>query len=148
MTGWISMLCSFLVAITIYTNKKLRVHPNMLIAYMSIANFGSCWSSIIYTIGTHHVVCYLGMAQTLEGTMKIFNKDYTILDAVKLLSMTNIQWFEFFQMVAICMNIAMCVDLYFSYKNPFYPGSRRMKFYLIGTALCVVIIGHFESSWL
>jgi hypothetical protein len=42
----------------------------------------------------------------------------------------------------------MCVDLYLAYKNPFYPGKRRMKFYLIGTALCILTIGTLEKSWL
>lgn len=71
MIGSFSMLCSFLVALTIYYNEKLRAHPNMLIAFMSIANFGSCWSTVIYIIGTPNVSCYLGWAQTLEKTMKL-----------------------------------------------------------------------------
>jgi hypothetical protein len=62
MLGFFSMLCSFLVALTIYSNDNLKVHPNMLIAYMSIANLGSCWAAVIYTIGTPGIVCYLGMA--------------------------------------------------------------------------------------
>ena len=62
MLGFISMLCSFLVALTIYSNENLRAHPNMLIAYLSIANIGSCFASVIYTIGTPNVVCYLQIA--------------------------------------------------------------------------------------
>ena len=51
-------------------------------------------------------------------------------------------------MIAMCMNISMCADLYLAYKNPFYPGYRRMKFYLIGTAVCIMTFGYLEKSWL
>ena len=51
-------------------------------------------------------------------------------------------------MIAMCMNISMCADLYLAYKNPFYPGYRRMKFYLIGTAFCIMTFGYLEKSWL
>jgi hypothetical protein len=46
------------------------------------------------------------------------------------------------------MNVSMCVDLYLAYKNPFYPGDRRMKFYLMATAITVLTVGLLERSWL
>jgi len=56
--------------------------------------------------------------------------------------------YEMFQMIAVCMNAFMCIDLYFSYKNPFFPGKYRMKYYLGGTLFILLTIGLFTKSWL
>ena len=55
-----SIVSSLFVALTIIFNKKLRAHPNMLIAYMSIANFGVILNILIWSIGTEDFVCYFG----------------------------------------------------------------------------------------
>jgi hypothetical protein len=58
----LSMVASLVVALTIFTNKKLKEHPNMLIAFLSIANFLSCTNLLVYIIGTPDFVCYFGLA--------------------------------------------------------------------------------------
>jgi hypothetical protein len=42
----------------------------------------------------------------------------------------------------------MCIDLFFSYKKPFSPPDRRMKFYLVGTALVCAVSLYNNRSWL
>ena len=81
---------------------------------------------------------------------KYFDTDYefTLMDSVKTLTEWNIQYFQLFQNVAVCMNAAMCIDLYLSFKNPFYPGGRRMRWYMAGTAVIVVIMLFMEASFL
>ena len=58
----LSMICSALIAGTIFFNKKMQVHPSFLIAYLSIAIFGSCFNTLIHAVGTHEFVCYFGIA--------------------------------------------------------------------------------------
>ena len=48
--------------------------------------------------------------------------------------------FDLFMVVAVCLSGFTCIDLYLSFKNPFYPGYYRMKFYLAGTVLLAMVI--------
>ena len=61
-----SFASSCVIAGTIWFNKKMRVHPNQLIALLAVANIGSCICAGIYTVGTPKVACYLQIAQLFE----------------------------------------------------------------------------------
>lgn len=150
--GILSMVSSILVAGTIFKVKKLQQHPNMLIAYLSIANFMSCWSLLIYIIGVPDFVCYFGLADLLHYWLNsiwkftpfaIFGsfKSFELIDAIKTLCFTNLLIFDAFQIAAISLSGFTCLDLYLSFKNPFQQGKYRMKWYLIGTLLIVLLVG-------
>jgi hypothetical protein len=142
------MFASLIVALTIIFNKKLKGHPNMLIAYLAIANLGSCWSVLIWAVKTNDVTCYFGWAQTFHKAVWLLNRNFTVEDSIIVLNRANMIAYEMFQMIAVCMNAFMCIDLYFSYKNPFFPGKYRMKYYLGGTLFILLTIGLFTKSWL
>jgi hypothetical protein len=46
------------------------------------------------------------------------------------------------------MNASMCFDLYLSFKNPFYPGYRRMKWYITFTILILILCAYTQKSFL
>ena len=77
----LSIISSILVAFTIIFNKKLRGHPNMLMAYMAIANIGSCYNTLIWASDTQDVVCYFGWADLLYQTINtVFpSYDFTLI---------------------------------------------------------------------
>jgi hypothetical protein len=47
----------------------------------------------------------------------------------ELLCEGNLFEFIFFQFVSVIYNSCLCLDLILTLKNPFFPGSRRNKFY-------------------
>jgi len=136
------MIASVLVAGAIYKHKKLREHPNMLIAYLSIANFISCYNLLIYIIGTPDFVCYFQIADLFHTLIKIIKPSFELIDSVKMLCNANIIFFDSSQIIAVCMSIFTCIDLFLSFKNPFYPGNRRMKVYLFSTVVIMLSIGY------
>jgi len=70
----------------------------------------------------------------------MYNPNYKIIDAIKLLVKSNIANFDIFQITAVCLSAFTCLELFLSFKNPFYPGKRRMKFYLVGTIIITFIM--------
>ena len=70
------------------------------------------------------------------------------MDSVKYLCDCNIKTFQMFQILALCCNSCMCIDLFFSYKKPFAPPNRRMKFYILGTAIICLFSLNNNRSWL
>ena len=98
----ISVTCSSIVAGTIAFHKKMRVHPNGLIAFLAVANIGSCISAGVYSLGTPKFACYMGMAQLFKITMYPITwfyqlsdpqYDFNLMDSVKTLTEWNIQYF-------------------------------------------------------
>ena len=151
----VSILSSWIVYYTIANNKNLSQHPNMLIAYLSIASIMSCWALFIYIIGTPEFVCYFGIAELLRFWVNLA-LDYTplyfigwtfdILKSVKVLCFFNQLLFEVGQIGAIGLSACTCIDLLISFKNPFQQGKYRMKWYLLGSALIVLVIGPNSQS--
>jgi len=74
--------------------------------------------------------------------------DYQMIDAIKYLVKANLTAFEVSQVMAICLNAFMCIDLYLNFINPFYPGERRIKWYLAGTAFITLLFGLYAKPWL
>ncbi len=54
--------------------------------------------------------------------------------------------FQFFQLLSLAFNFCLCHDLIMTLKNPFYPGKRRMKFYIIFSVLVVAVLTFFTRS--
>jgi hypothetical protein len=57
----ISMISSISVALTIFYNAKLRIHPSKIIGYTCIAEAASCFSALIWIIGEPTYICYFGI---------------------------------------------------------------------------------------
>jgi hypothetical protein len=92
----LSMIASLIVAGTIFNYKKLQEHPNLLIAYLSIANFMSVWALLIYIVGTPDFVCYFGIANLYHWTISFLNPQFTLIESIKTLCFSNILIFDVF----------------------------------------------------
>ena len=52
-------------------------------------------------------------------------------------------------MLSFCFNACLSIDMFLTFKNPFYPSGRRTKFYIIGSIIFVCIFSpYFESPLL
>ena len=58
--GLVSMVSSLFVALTIFYNPKLRIHPSKLIGFMCICEGISCFNALIWVIGPIDISCYFG----------------------------------------------------------------------------------------
>lgn len=150
-----SILSSWIVYYTIQNNSNLSQHPNMLIAYLSLGIIMSCWALLIYIIGTPEFVCYFGIAELLNFWVNLALKysplyfldwSFDVLKSVKTLCFFNQLLFEVGQIGAIGLSAFTCIDLMISFKNPFQQGKYRMKWYLMGAVLIVLIIGPNSQS--
>jgi hypothetical protein len=56
-----------------------------------------------------------------------------------MLCLSNSFTFTFFQTMSLALNFCLCHDLIKTLKDPFYPGKRRMKFYL-GCSIIVATV--------
>ena len=58
----LSMITCLFVSGTIYYDKGLReAHPSLLLGMMSMTEFITCYSALIWQLNTVKVVCYFGM---------------------------------------------------------------------------------------
>ncbi len=57
----ISMVSSIFVALTIFYNPKLRIHPSKLIGYMCICEALSCFNALVWAINPKDFICYFGL---------------------------------------------------------------------------------------
>ena len=146
---FVSMVMSLIVSSTIFFNKELReTHPSMLICMMSLAEFVTCQNAFVFQINAVEFVCYLGLNQVYFNTFKIFNSTLTMELAIKNLVDANITCFKIFQQIQLCLNACLCIDIYFTFKNPFYPSKRRMRMYYVATASIVLGIAPYTQSML
>jgi hypothetical protein len=64
----LSMICSIFVAITIFYNEKLRIHPSKLIGYMCICEATSCYNALVWSIHPKDYICYFGLHYLFSWT--------------------------------------------------------------------------------
>jgi hypothetical protein len=75
------------------------------------------------------------MHQVLSWTV-FYSKDperYRL--ALNMLETSNGVFFQYFSLLTLFLNMCLCIDLMLTLKNPFEPAKKRMKYYLIGSAL-------------
>lgn len=101
---------------------------------------------LIYIWGTPDTVCYFGLADSLKWSYGLIDPNFKVIDSIKLLTHINMRIFNVFEIAAISLSSFTCLDLLLSVKNPFTPGYKRMKFYLIGTILIIIIGAPITSS--
>lgn len=56
-----SILSSVIVALVIFYNPKLRIHPSKLIGYMCVCEAASCFAALIQVINPKSYICYFGI---------------------------------------------------------------------------------------
>ena len=64
----VSMISSIFIAITIFYNPKLRIHPSKLIGYMAICEALSCFNALIWAINPLDFICYFGLHYMFNWT--------------------------------------------------------------------------------
>jgi hypothetical protein len=66
---FLSVLGLAFVAITIFSNKKLQAHPQMLIAYICVAEACMSFNGLVQVIGPVYFICYAGLEKIYVYTM-------------------------------------------------------------------------------
>ena len=66
--GILSMIASLFVGITIFSIKKLRVHPNSMIGYISIFEAISAYNTIVWICSTVEWIEYFGLEWVFHYT--------------------------------------------------------------------------------
>jgi hypothetical protein len=125
------------VAITIFSNKKLQAHPQMLIAYICVAEACMSFNGLVQVIGPVYFICYAGLEQIYAYTMPGNNRGLdqnSLTCSLNLLCSSNGIMFQGFQLLSLMLNICLCVDLILTIKSPFTPASSRSKFYYLASA--------------
>ena len=71
------MIASLFVAITIFSIKKLRAHPNSMIGYISLFEAISAYNTIVWICSTVEWIEYFGLEHILHySTFTIMPNDY------------------------------------------------------------------------
>lgn len=64
----ISVVGLLFVAQTIFYNPKLQTHPQMMIAYICMAEAMMSYNALVQVIGPVYISCYFGMDEMLSWT--------------------------------------------------------------------------------
>jgi len=64
----ISMISSIFIAVTIFYNPKLRIHPSKLIGFMAVCEALSCFNALIWAINPLDFICYFGLHYLFNWT--------------------------------------------------------------------------------
>lgn len=69
--AFLSMFTCLIISISIFYNKKLRnTHPSMLLALISLSEFGMCYNALVWQLGIVKCSCYFGNSQILLYSLK------------------------------------------------------------------------------
>ena len=130
--GCASFICSAIVAILIYNNRKIQAHPFYMIAFMSFCDSCSFWYIVMMT-----EVCQLGLNEFFAKTVLISSNDaYTTYLATKILNGFVLNLISYFVNVGMLLNTCLCLDLILIIRDPFGKMDTRSRRYII---LCSVI---------
>lgn len=102
-----------------------------MIGYISFFEAISAYNMIVWISSTVEWIEYFGLEYIWKfTTFTIFNEGA----GCRVLCITNQKiGVFFFSMMSLGMNLCLCLDLIQTLKQPFYPASRRQKWYLIGS---------------
>ena len=149
--GIISIFCTVFVLTTIFSVKKLKVHPSIMIGYISLFEAISSFHTIVWVCGTVEVIEYLGLEKLFKGTFFFLNQETPgntwYAPCMNLCVVNQRLGVYFFQMMSLGMNLCLCIDLILTLRAPFYPAKRRLKFYLLGSFLfsCSVLLATWQE---
>ena len=136
--GSISMIAAVFVFTTIFSVRKLRAHPSIMIGYISLFEAISWFHSVVWAVSTMEYIDYFGLEYlfnyTVVGDISLENSWYTLWGFNQILG------FEFFQTMSLGMNIGLWIDLILTLREPFYPAKRRLKYYLLSSFILAIIV--------
>lgn len=67
--GTLSIIAAVFVFSTIFSIKKLRAHPSIMIGYISLFEAISCFHSVIWAISTMEYIDYFGLEYIFKYTI-------------------------------------------------------------------------------
>ena len=116
------------------------------------ANNVACYFKIEYiyskTLGFARYLIYLltiGMVFT-DGNQFVPLNNGVDHFPLRHLVLANQQIFEICQICSLCLNACLCIDLYITFKDPFKPSGRRLKYYFICTAVVVFVVNYYNFN--
>jgi hypothetical protein len=119
------------VSLTILFDKRLRAHPQPLIAYICIVEALMSWNALLQVLNPVWVSCYFGLNQILAYTTGHFQASFDQLTRdLNILCWSNSLFFLFFQSFSLLLNLCLCIDLIMTMYSPFKPASQRVKWYM------------------
>lgn len=145
-----SIFASIFVFISVFSVPKLRAHPNNMIGFISLFEGIGTYHTVVWAINSMQFIEFFGLQKLIQYTF-IFPPITSTKDACQTLCGFNrIIGSGFFGLMSLGMNTCLCIDLYLTLKQPFYPASRRLKFYLLGSVIfsasVMVIMTSYASS--
>lgn len=117
--------------------------------------------SIIYIPGQHmasklRILIYLLLTNFLISTLQLLYLTWSLtltnviyrvnrMSSLKFLCESNQTMFSFFQNMSLAFNICLCYDLMRTLKDPFSPGARRLKFYMMFSLVFAATFAWFSE---
>ena len=109
----------------------------------------TCWSILIYSLDPVYVICYFNVDDNVYWMTSLLN---FAPEKKEELIKTIVHWliviFDVNLDAILLFNIMLCVDLYLTCNNPFYPNGRRIKWYIAITALVILCIKPISASYM
>lgn len=148
--GAVSICASVFVTISIFTVPKLRSHPNGMIGFISLFEGIACFHTVVWSINSMSYIQFFGLQKLMQYTF-IAPPMMSEEEACKsLCSINRIIGSLFFSLMSLGMNTWLCIDLYLTLKQPFYPAGRRLKYYLLFSFLfsasIVTVLAIYSSA--
>jgi len=138
----LSIIAATFVFTTIFTVKKLRAHPSIMIGYISLFEAISCFHSVVWAVGTMEFIDYFGLEYLFKHTIMFGMTEGYDTPCNALCQLNQVLGYQFFQIMSLGMNLCLCVDLMLTLRQPFYPAKRRLKFYLLFSfCLALTMVG-------
>lgn len=141
--GVLSLFLCISTGAYILMKKEYRdAHPNELIAVICICEFVTCWMVLLYQFDTVNFICKNGLDRLFVETLTLWGwitSSYEKKDASELLSYCVIVLFDLFQKMVLSLNFFLCIDLYLSFRTPFYPNRRRLTKYFIFSIIITLV---------
>lgn len=131
----LSILGYSLLALVIYRNKSLQVHPMNLIYYITIVD-----SILLFDVFASFKVCSWHIYELFTKTVLFSNEPARQLDAIwytgasKNLIATSLSY------LSILLNTCLAIDLILMIKYPFVVKEKRVPLYLVGSILIAVFV--------
>lgn len=141
----LSILGLNIVALSIFYNKKLSEHPSPLIARICLVEAIMCWNSLMRFLQPKYIICYMKI-YALFGVTSGSDSYY---DSMLVLIWSNELINNFFQLVSLCLNLFLCIDLVLTLWSPFEVARGRMKWYqlfsLIISGILVTVVWYRQD---
>ena len=142
----ISTIALLSIASSIFFNSKLRTHPQLLIAWICIAEACMSFNALIEVLNPAYIICYFQSYKTLAFTFHLSHEHY--LKLAELQCESNQIFYCFFMLLSLMLNTCLCIDLILTIYDPFSPAGRRMNKYYICSILIAFVSTTFCYVWI